>query len=624
MYKRMVSKIVNFVCFILLSIQSSFFLIYFLFGFVLQIIKILEHRISGLLIIILLFGILSNVISFYFLISVALGLISFPLLILFRATKYFFTKITKISIFFRLIYGYLALIIGIFIYLNFVGLVASSLHLVLFLLFSSLLFALNSFMLFNGFRRWYICLMITVTQVLVLFLLRFSILLLITIFGIFLVYLLGFMIAAFFHRKVIYYIENMNYGFLVWLKTFLLSLAVITLRLACSDSFMPSDIYILGPLPLFLVGSNGSLNSGVLFFSKSFSTQNHVPILAIKNCNKHESELLQAVWSGNGKSILQKAHNLVKSGNWISTRTEIQTIRNNFIRANNVSFDYGVNKEISNFVKTKGVIFEVDSIASSQVLLKHVLRMYKNGGISNGSNNFTDHVISKDKKTGIITAENKMCLSPFGGRLVGVSINNFEIIRSLNELPQLMELSYRTGLLSKVYRPGEILGDWYTQDSKGNLCFTETKTYSNLSNTDYLEYVSKQELNLFLNEIKYNSDLTSSVYLDGRILKEAFNIWSKGKLTGNDMELMVYVASEDDIFLSSEFNIPNTDKNKMYLNVRPLKNMLDLEDRLLYDVRGLSCEEYNQKEFQNYLETDRKVKIAEAKLKNKLENETYI
>ena len=359
MYKRMVSKIVNFVCFILLSIQSSFFLIYFLFGFVLQIIRklrrcIISSRIiTYLLTIVVLCVVFYNLICFYFLIPVAFGLVSFPLLIIFRVTKYFFTKITKFSIFVKFVYGYLAMIGATVVYLQFSGLISSSLHLALFFLFSSLLFVLNYFMFVNSLCRWFSCLMITFIQILVLFLLRFSVLLLITIFGIFSVYLLGFMIAAFFHRKVIYYIENMNYGFNIWLKTFLLSFSVLALRLACSDSFMPSDIYILGPLPLVLVGSNGSLHSGFSLFSKSFSTQNHIPILAVKNCNKHESELLQAVWSGNGKSILQKAHNLVKSGNWISTRTEIQTIRNNFIRTNNMNYDYALNKQLSDFLKKK-------------------------------------------------------------------------------------------------------------------------------------------------------------------------------------------------------------------------------------------------------------------------------
>ena len=609
----MVSNLLNLVCFILLRIKSSFFLIYFLFGFVLQIIRKLERGIISsriityLLTIIVLCVVFYNLICFYFLIPVALGLVSFPLLIIFRVTKK-----TKFSIFVKFVYGYLAMIGATVVYLQFSGLISSLLHLALFFLLGSLLFALNYFMFVNNLRRWYSFLMITFIQILVLFLIRFSVLLLITIFGIFLVYFIWFMIAAFFHRKVIYYIENMNYGFNIWLKTFLLSFSVLALRLACSDSFIPSDIYILGPLPLILAGSNGSLHSGFSLFSKTFSTQNQVPILAIKNCNKHESELLQAVWSGNGKSILQKSLSLVKSGNWISTRTEIQNTRNNFIRANNVSYDYTINKEISDFVKTRGVIFEVDSIASSQVLLKHVLRMYKNHGISsNGIKNVTDYVISEDMKTDIITAENKICAVQLAGRVGGVSINNFEIIRGLNELPQLMELSHRTGLLSKVYRPGEVLDDWCTRDSKGNLCFTEAKTYSNFSNTDPLEYVSKEDYNVFLNAIKDKNNLCSIVYSDGKIMKEAFDFWSKGIITNTNMELLVYVP--DAIDFNSDFYIPSTNKT-MSLNVRSLHDVKNLDEMLFYDVRGLSCKEFDIIEKQNQTILNKELEFLRQKV----------
>ena len=256
------------------------------------------------------------------------------------------------------------------------------------------------------------------------------------------------------------------------------------------------------------------------------------------------------------------------------------------------------------------MIFEVDSVASSQVLLKHVLRMYKNDGISNGINNVTDYVISKDKKTGIITAENKMCVSPFGGRLVGVSINNFEIIRSLNELPQLMELSYRTGLLSKVHRPGEVLGDWCTRDLDGDLCLTEAKTYNNFSNTDYLEYVSKEDYNTFLNSIENKNQLSSIVYSDGKIMKDAFNLWYRGGLKNTNTELLVYVLNTDieNFELNSKFTIPKTVNKTMSLNVRSIDKMFDLDDNLLLDVKNMSLETFYLREKQNYNEIDRELR----------------
>ena len=531
---------------------------------------------------------------------VAVCLVAFPGYLAYNILQYFYRQISKSSKSFsmaKFAIGYMVLLSISLLYI--ILLRGCTFHFQIFLTFSVLLYILNYILLRSTssvLKRAYSCLLLTCVQILVLITMRLFVMLVVLYIGFACFYLLLLIVGIVFHGIIIKTIIKINQCVTVWLRTAMLCLAVLALRLFCFESEIFSDVIMLGPV--FCMGSGGASTTGISLLSRSFTTV-QAPHLVIKSCTIHESEMLQAVWHGNSKAILEKAQSLLKSGNWMATKEGYNQTKRSFPLAGNKETDFNkmVRGKLRDFVQNREPAFVIEAFASSEELLKPYLNWYKNNGTSISTKDnmaLADYLISQDRRTGLLTAENKLCAGQLCGRFGRGSISHLDLVKTINEVPQLLDLATRTGSLQEIMRPGEHLGDWCYFDKKEKLRIVEAKTYDHFRED---KYVMTPEADKIFSKIP-KTFVTENPWVktDIRLMSHIEKVHKTGLDSGKNVELMVYVS---DLIESDEavFPFQNTSgSNTMTISVRSLYATPELEPILLWDVQNLSLYDYDKRE----------------------------
>ena len=568
-----------------------------------------------LLLLVILIG-LSILLKVQLLMFVAVCLVAFPGYLAYNLLQYFYRQISKNSNGFNIVkfaIGYVALLIISLCYtLFFYGLEVVS-HVQIFFTCSVLLYILNYILLRSTsslLKRAYSCLLLTCAQILVLIAMRFFVMLVVLYLGFACFYLLLLIVCIVFHDRILKAIIKINQCVTVWTRTALLCIAVLALRLFCFESEIFSDVIMLGPV--FFMGSGGASTMGISLLSRSFTTV-QAPHLVIKSCTIHESEMLQAVWHGNSKAILEKAQSLLKSGSWALTKEGYDHTKRSFPLAGHKETDFNkmVRGKLRDFVQNKESALVVDSFASGEELLKPILNWYKHDGASLRTKEdmaLADYLISQDRRSGLLTAENKLCAGQLCGRFGRGSIRHLDLVKTINEVPQLLDLANRTGSLQQIMRPEEHLGDWCYYDENNKLRIVEAKTYDHFKNDKYV--MTPEIKKIFL---KIPQDFVKAnpyVETDRRLMEHINKVYNTGINERQNVELMVYVS---DIITPDEAVFPfyNTKgSNTMSISVRSLSETKELEPRLLWDVQNLSLSDLYvlDKNLHNRVDTTRGIK----------------
>ena len=541
---------------------------------------------------------------------VAVCLVAFLGYLAYNILQYFYRQILKSSKSFsmaKFAIGYMVLLSISLLYI--ILLRGCTFHFQVFLTFSVLLYILNYILLRSTsslLKRAYSCLLLTCAQIMVLIAMRLFVMLVVLYIGFACFYLLLLIVGILFNDRILKTIIKINQSITVWLRTAMLCLAVLALRLCCFESEIFSDVIMLGPV--FFMGSGSVGTTGLSLLSRGFTTV-QAPRLVIKSCTIHESEMLQAAWHGNGRALLEKAHSLLKSGNWMSTREEVKNAKEYFnlehaLDTDKKKFNDIVKDKLDEFMKNRDSEFVAESFvsfAAGEEVLKPLLFWYKNDGVSLGTKDnmaLADYLISQDRRNGLLTAENKLCAGQLAGRYGRGSISNLSVIKSLNEMPQLLDLAHRTGSLQKIMRPGEQYGDWCYHDEDKKLHLVQAKTYDHLrKDTDNLaqkiENLPSKKLKDFV--LKYP---------DGRLLNAIEKVYQKGIRSTSNVELLVYVS---ELEKSSEAVFPlkkTNSSNLMTVRLRSLSETKGLDPMLLWDVQNLSLNEFNTLERNTHADMD--------------------